>query len=103
MCGVLSHNTFNGNVSVFLLVLTYFITINALQLKYIILVNRQGKVRLSRFYDSCTLKERQLLLKEVPALVLARKARQCNFIQFKGNACLKVEKFINAMLLCVRF
>lgn len=42
-------------------------------------------MRLSRFYGSIDLKERQRLQKEIPAMVLARKSRQCNFIEYQGK------------------
>lgn len=47
------------------------------------LISRQGKLRLARWYATCTLKERQKHIKEVTSLVLARKARSCNFIEYK--------------------
>ena len=50
-----------------------------------LLVNRQAKVRLARFYGSYDLHHRQRLQREIPALVLGRKSRQCNFIEFQGT------------------
>lgn len=47
-------------------------------------ISRQGKVRLAKWYASFNLKERQSLLKEVPPLVLSRKGKLCNFVEYKG-------------------
>lgn len=47
-------------------------------------MSRQGKVRLAKWYSTFTLKERQALLKDVGPLVLARKGKLCNFIEYKG-------------------
>ena len=55
------------------------------QFKFILLVNRQSKIRLSRFYGSYDLKDRHRVQREVPALVLGRKSRQCNFIEYQGR------------------
>lgn len=50
-----------------------------------LLVSRQGKVRLAKWYETYTLKERQAMLKEIGPLVLSRKGRLCNFVEYKGN------------------
>lgn len=70
-------------IGIIIIVITTFFP----QIKFMFLVSRQGKVRLSRWYDSYTLKERQTLLKDVGPMVLARKGRLCNFIEYKGNCC----------------
>jgi AP-1 complex subunit sigma 1/2 len=48
-----------------------------------LLISRQGKVRLSKFYEAVPAKERQKLLREVSTLVLNRPPKQCNFIEYK--------------------
>lgn len=47
------------------------------------MVSRQGKLRLAKWYSPFTLKERQKLVKEVSSLVLARKPKACNFIEYR--------------------
>lgn len=47
------------------------------------MISRQGKVRLARYYASYTLKERAKLLKEVAPLILSRKPRLCNVVEYK--------------------
>lgn len=48
------------------------------------MVSKQGKLRLAKWYTSYNLKERQRLVKDVSHLVLNRKGRLCNFIEYKG-------------------
>jgi hypothetical protein len=42
-------------------------------------------VRHAKWYASFSLKERQALLKGVAPLVLSRKGRLCNFVEYKGK------------------
>lgn len=55
------------------------------QISFVLLISRQGKLRLAKWYATYNLKERQKLVKEVSVLVLARKTRACNFIEYKGR------------------
>ena len=48
-----------------------------------LLLSRQGKLRLAKWYGVYDLKERGRLVKEVTVLVLGRKSRACNFIEYK--------------------
>jgi len=54
-------------------------------IQFILLVSRQGKLRLARFYADYSLKERQRRIREVTAMVMARKPRACNFVEFKDS------------------
>lgn len=53
------------------------------QINFVMLVSRQGKVRLSRYYDTFTAKEKVRLTREISALVLNRSAKMCNVIEYK--------------------
>jgi hypothetical protein len=55
------------------------------QISFLLLISRQGKVRLSKFYETVPAKERTKLLREVTALVLSRPAKQCNFVEYKDS------------------
>lgn len=55
----------------------------AAQINFILLLSRQGKLRLAKWYGVYDLKERGRLVKETTGLVLGRKARACNFIEYK--------------------
>ncbi|KAJ1987043.1 AP-1 adaptor complex sigma subunit Aps1 [Coemansia umbellata] len=54
-------------------------------IKYVFLVSRQGKLRLSKWYSTATAKQISKTIKEVSQLVLARKPKQCNFIEHRDT------------------
>ncbi|KAJ6258942.1 hypothetical protein Dda_5837 [Drechslerella dactyloides] len=54
-------------------------------IRYIILLSRQGKVRLSKWFTTLSLKEKNKIIKEVSQLVLSRRTRMCNFLEYKGR------------------
>ncbi|KAJ2003086.1 AP-1 adaptor complex sigma subunit Aps1 [Coemansia thaxteri] len=53
--------------------------------KYIALVSRQGKLRLAKWYTTLSPKEKTKTIKEVSQLVLARRPKQCNFVEHKDT------------------
>ncbi len=55
----------------------------AVQIQYLLLVSRQGKVRLTKWYAAVTLKEKNQIMREVSAMVLNRAPKMCNFIEWK--------------------
>lgn len=50
-----------------------------------LLLSRQGKVRLSKWYTTMTQKERAKIIRELTPLVLARPLKLCNFLDWKDN------------------
>ncbi|KAJ2759285.1 hypothetical protein IWQ56_005777, partial [Coemansia nantahalensis] len=56
-----------------------------MSIKYIFLVSRQAKIRLVKWYVTMGTKEKTKVLKEVSQLVLARKPKQCNFIEHQDT------------------
>ncbi len=48
-----------------------------------LLLSRQGKVRLAKWYTTLSQKERGKITKEVSTVVLARPAKLCNFVDWK--------------------
>ena len=48
-------------------------------------ISRQGKVRLTKWYSPYSPKEKARTVREVSSIVLARQAKQCNFVEFKGR------------------
>jgi AP-1 complex subunit sigma 1/2 len=57
-----------------------------LQIELVMLVSRQGKVRLTKFYDqSYGKKDKQRIVREVTSAVLARGPKMCNFVEYKGK------------------
>lgn len=53
-------------------------------MNFFLLVNRQGKVRLAKWFTPRGATEKTKIAREVTQLVLTRRARQCNFIEWKG-------------------
>ena len=48
------------------------------------LINRQGKIRLTKFFDSFNLSERNKLLREIAVAVISRSSRNSNFYEFQN-------------------
>ena len=51
----------------------------------VLLMSRQGKTRLSKWYVAATATQKTRMIREITALVLSRPAKQCNFIEFKDK------------------
>ena len=58
-----------------------------------LLVSRQGKVRLAKWFNTLSPKEKQKIIKEVTQMVLSRRTKMCNFLEYKGQLLLIL--FIN--------
>ena len=56
-----------------------------MQIKFVLLLSRQGKVRLSKWYTTLTQKERAKIIREITPMVLARPIKLCNFLDWKDN------------------
>eukprot|EP01054_Gregarina_sp_Poly1_P002053 Gregarina_sp_Poly_1__2052@NODE_153_length_12491_cov_49_511993_g135_i0_p5_GENE_NODE_153_length_12491_cov_49_511993_g135_i0NODE_153_length_12491_cov_49_511993_g135_i0_p5_ORF_typecomplete_len167_score23_66Clat_adaptor_s/PF01217_20/1_5e52AP5_subunit_s1/PF15001_6/0_0013_NODE_153_length_12491_cov_49_511993_g135_i063563 len=52
-------------------------------IQFVLLVSRQGKTRLEKFYDSVPLPQRQRLVKEVTQCVITRPIGAAHVLQFK--------------------
>jgi AP-1 complex subunit sigma 1/2 len=50
-----------------------------------LLVSRQGKVRLAKWFITLSPKEKTKIVKDVTQLVLSRRAKMCNFLEYKGR------------------
>ncbi|PIL37120.1 hypothetical protein GSI_00812 [Ganoderma sinense ZZ0214-1] len=54
-------------------------------INYMLLVSRQGKVRLSKWYQTMSQKAKAKIVKDVTQLVLSRRTRMCNFLEYKDT------------------
>ncbi|KAI0773439.1 Adaptor protein complex sigma subunit [Irpex lacteus] len=54
-------------------------------INYILLVSRQGKVRLAKWFQTMPQKQKAKIVKDVTQLVLARRTRMCNFLEYKDT------------------
>ena len=50
----------------------------------ILLINRQGKIRLVKFYDNFILSERKQIIKEIALAVVGRSGKLSNFYEWKN-------------------
>jgi len=54
-------------------------------INYVLLVSRQGKVRLAKWFTTLSPKEKSKIVKDVTQLVLSRRAKMCNFLEYKDS------------------
>ncbi|TKS86120.1 AP-4 complex subunit sigma-1 [Collichthys lucidus] len=52
-------------------------------IKFVLMVNRQGQTRLSRYYQPVELSSRAVLEADVVRCCLSRKKDQCSFVEYK--------------------
>eukprot|EP00029_Vermamoeba_vermiformis_P012097 TRINITY_DN690_c0_g1_i1.p1 TRINITY_DN690_c0_g1~~TRINITY_DN690_c0_g1_i1.p1 ORF type:complete len:158 (-),score=39.18 TRINITY_DN690_c0_g1_i1:139-612(-) len=53
-------------------------------INFVLLISRQGKIRLTKFYNPYTTKEKNKIMREAQNLVLNRPPKVCNFIEYKN-------------------
>ena len=56
-----------------------------MNISYILLISRQGKIRLAKWFSVLSAKDKQRIVKEVSQTILARKSRMCNVLEYKGK------------------
>uniref|UniRef100_A0A0E0ITC7 Adaptor AP-1 19 kDa protein n=1 Tax=Oryza nivara TaxID=4536 RepID=A0A0E0ITC7_ORYNI len=54
------------------------------RINFVLLISRQGKVRLTKWYSPYTQKERTKVIRELSGLILTRGPKLCNFVEWKG-------------------
>ncbi|KAI5790130.1 AP-1 complex subunit-like protein [Geopyxis carbonaria] len=54
-------------------------------IRYIILMSRQGKVRLSKWFITLSYKDKNKIIRDVSSQVLARRPKMCNFLEYKDS------------------
>ncbi|ORX60361.1 Adaptor protein complex sigma subunit, partial [Hesseltinella vesiculosa] len=52
-------------------------------INWLLLVSRQGKVRLTKWFVTIPSKEKAKIVKDATQLVLARRVKMCNFLEYK--------------------
>ncbi|PPR82662.1 hypothetical protein GOBAR_AA38055 [Gossypium barbadense] len=56
-----------------------------LQIHFVLLISRQGKVRLTKWYSAYSQKERtKKVIRELSGLILTRGPKLCNFVEWRG-------------------
>jgi len=64
-----------------------------------LLMSRQGKVRLAKWYSTYNQKDRARLVKEISPLILSRPLKLCNFIDWK-NMKLVYKRYASLYFCC---
>lgn len=54
-------------------------------INFLIMLSKQGKVRLSKWYKAVAEKEKQQIIRDITALIPLRKAKMCNVIEYKDT------------------
>lgn len=54
-------------------------------IKYMLLVSRQGKSRLMKWYSVYTAKEKAKIIRELTTAVLSRKPKMCNILEYQDH------------------
>ncbi len=71
-------------------------------LHFVLLVNRQGKTRLSKWYSTYTSKEKARIIREVSNMVLNRNTRHCNVMEWKEYKII-FKRYVKTSFLMHRF
>lgn len=58
-------------------------TLSVKMMHFMLLMSRQGKVRLAKWYSTYSIKERAKITKEVTPMVLGRNLKLCNFLDWR--------------------
>lgn len=54
-----------------------------IMIKFMLLFSRQGKVRLQKWFNAIGDKERKKITRELVSIILARRPKMCNFLDWK--------------------
>ncbi|KDN47484.1 hypothetical protein RSAG8_03624, partial [Rhizoctonia solani AG-8 WAC10335] len=68
-------------------------------INYVLLVSRQGKFRLAKWYSTMSPKVKTKIVKDVTQLVLARRTRMCNFLEYKDTT-LPYRRYASLFFVC---
>jgi AP-1 complex subunit sigma 1/2 len=59
-------------------------SVDATMIHFVLLISRQGKVRLTKWYSPHTQKERTKVIRELSGMILSRGPKLCNFLEWRG-------------------
>ena len=69
-------------------------------IRLILLVNKQGKIRLMKFYDSFNISQRQKTVKEISVMVIGRSIRCSNVIEW-GQYKIIYKRYASLYFICL--
>ncbi|KAK7385870.1 hypothetical protein VNO78_31798 [Psophocarpus tetragonolobus] len=55
-----------------------------LKIHFVLLISRQGKVRLTKWYSPYSQKERSKVIRELSGEIISRAPKLCNFVEWRG-------------------
>merc|ERR1712083_451096 len=61
-------------------------------INFILLFSRQGKLRLQKWYEAKESKEKKKITRELTSMILQRKPKMCNFIEYK-DLCVVYKRY----------
>ncbi|KAG6572201.1 AP-1 complex subunit sigma-2, partial [Cucurbita argyrosperma subsp. sororia] len=62
----------------------WFLKVQSKMIHFVLLISRQGKVRLTKWYSPYTQKERSKVIRELSGMILNRGPKLCNFVEWRG-------------------
>lgn len=69
-------------------------------INFLLLVSRQGKTRLTKWYETVPPKERTRIVRDVTATVLSRAPKMCNFIEWKIDKKIVYKRYASLFFIC---
>ncbi|RCK59137.1 AP-1 complex subunit sigma-1 [Candida viswanathii] len=54
-----------------------------MSIQFLFLISRQGKTRLSKWYQTISQKEKAKIIRELSTIILSRRAKMCNVLEYK--------------------
>mmetsp|Transcript_23234 Transcript_23234/g.71788 ORF Transcript_23234/g.71788 Transcript_23234/m.71788 type:complete len:243 (-) Transcript_23234:98-826(-) len=71
-------------------------------INFLLLVSRQGKTRLTKWYESYSSKEKNRIVREVTGTVLARAPKMCNFVEWRSDKKIVYKRYASLFfIVCV--
>merc|ERR1711936_482604 len=70
----------------------WYIIISCIMINFILLFSRQGKLRLQKWYEAKESKEKKKITRELTSMILQRKPKMCNFIEYK-DLCVVYKRY----------
>src|SRR5690349_10512384 len=61
---------------------------------FALMISRQGKVRLAKWYTPMSLKERERAVREITHMVIGRPSKLCNFLEYKDKKIIYKRYFL---------
>ena len=54
-------------------------------LRFLFLISRQGKTRLSKWYETMPQKQKTKIMRELSTIILSRRAKMCNVLEYRDS------------------